>query len=189
MRAQQMTARDPGMVTGAFRVLRRILDGLYLAGGLAGAVFLIAILVLVVVQMATRWTGLVFPGGSDYAGYAMAGASFLALAHALNRGAHIRVTLVLNSLGRWRRLAEVWCYGVAAVTAIFFACYAVKANIWSYRLNDVSQGQDATPLWIPQIAMSAGACLFALSLVEQFVRVLLTRHGGVEDPEPADRGG
>ena len=184
-----MTAPDPGSVARSLRALRRILDGLYLAGGLAGAAFLVAILILVVAQMAARWTGHVFPGGPDYAGYAMAGASFLALAHALNRGAHIRVTLVLNSLGRWRHLAEIWCYGAATVTAVFFARYAVKTNIWSYRLNDVSQGQDATPLWIPQIAMSAGACLFALALADQFIRVLLTRHGGVEDPEPADRGG
>lgn len=91
------------MVTGTLRALRRTLDGLYLAGGLVAAAFLIAILVLVVVQMAARWTGLVFPGGPDYAGYAMAGAS----THALNRGAHVGVTLVLNALGRWRRLAEV----------------------------------------------------------------------------------
>ena len=184
-----MPAPDRGAVARGLRALRRILDGVYLAGGLAGAAFLVAILVLVVLQMAARWSGHVFPGGPDYAGYAMAGASFLALAHALNRGAHIRVTLVLNALGRWRHLAEVWCYGVATVTAVFFARYAVKANIWSYRLNDVSQGQDATPLWIPQIAMSAGACLLALALADQFVRVLLTRHGGVADPEPADRGG
>ena len=184
-----MPAPDRGAVARALRALRRILDGVYLAGGLAGAAFLVAILVLVVLQMAARWTGHVFPGGPDYAGYAMAAASFLALAHALNRGAHIRVTLVLNALGRWRHLAEVWCYGVATVTAVFFARYAVKANVWSYRLNDVSQGQDATPLWIPQIAMSAGACLLALALADQFVRVLLTRHGGVADPEPADRGG
>ena len=112
----------------------------------------------------------------------MAGASFFALAYALNRGAHIRVTLVLNSLGRWRRFAEIWCYGVAAVTAVFFARYAVKANIWSHKLNDVSQGQDATPLWIPQIVMSVGTCVLALALVDQFVRVLLTPHPGVDAP-------
>ena len=171
------------------RNLRRVLDGLYLAGGLAGAAFLFAILGLIVAQMAARWTGNVFPGGTDYAGYAMAGASFLSLAYAFNRGAHIRVTLILNSLGRWRRFAEIWCYGVAAVTAVFFARYAVKANIWSHKLNDVSQGQDATPLWIPQIVMSAGTCLLALALVDQFIRVLLTRHPGVEQPRLGDGDG
>ena len=171
------------------RILRRLLDGLYMAGGAMGAVFLLAILGLIVAQMVARWTGNVFPGGTNYAGYAMAGASFLALAYALNKGAHIRVTLVLNSLGRWRRLAEIWCYGVAAVTSLFFARYAVKANIWSHKLNDVSQGQDATPLWIPQIVMSVGTCVLALALVDQFIRVLLTRHPGVETPRLGDGDG
>ena len=173
-------------LTPMLRILRRLLDGLYLAGGLVGAVFLVAILGLILAQMIARWTGNVFPGGTDYAGYTMAGASFLALAYALNKGAHIRVTLVLNSLGRWRRLAEIWCYGVAAVTAVFFARYAVKANFWSHKLNDVSQGQDATPLWIPQIVMSVGTCLLALALVDQFIRVLLTPHPGVETPRLRD---
>jgi len=171
------------------RILRKVLDGLYLACGLTGAGFLIAILGLILAQMIARWTGNVFPGGTDYAGYAMAGASFLALAYALNRGAHIRVTLLLNSLGPRRRLAEIWCYGVAAVTAVFFARYAVRANIWSHRLNDVSQGQDATPLWIPQIVMSVGTCVLALALVDQFLRVLLTRHPGVERPGLSDGDG
>ena len=99
------------------------------------------------------------------------------------------MTLVLNSLGRWRRFAEIWCYGVAAVTAVFFARYAVKANIWSHKLNDVSQGQDATPLWIPQIVMSVGTCLLALALVDHFIRVLLTPHPGVETPRLGDGDG
>ena len=184
-----MRAASWPAMTAALRLLRRTLDGLYLAGGVVGALFLVAILGLIVAQMAARWTGQVFPGGSDYAGYSMAAASFFALAYALDKAAHIRVTLVLNALGRWRRLAEIWCYGVAAVTAVYFARYAVKTNIWSHKLNDVSQGQDATPLWIPQIAMSVGACLLALALADHFIRVLLTRHPGVEDPETGGREG
>lgn len=148
---------------------------------------MVAILVLIVGQMLARWSGVVFPGGSEYAGYAMAGSSFLALAYALNRGAHVRVTLVLGALGRWRRYGEIWCYGIATVIAIFFARYAVKANIWSARLGDVSQGQDATPLWIPQLVMSTGAVLLALALIDQFLRVLLTDHAGVEEPHVTER--
>lgn len=167
--------------------LRRVLDALYLAGGVLGGVFMVAILLLIVAQMVARWSGLVFPGGSEYAGYAMAGSSFLALAYALNCGAHIRVSLILGALGRWRRYGEIWCYGVAAVIAIFFARYAVKANIWSAKLGDVSQGQDATPLWIPQLVMSAGAVLLALALIDQFLRVLATEHAGVEEPDVTER--
>lgn len=171
------------------RNLRKTLDALYLAGGVLGGLFLLTILGLIVAQMIARWTGTVFPGATNYAGYAMAGASFFSLAYALNKGAHIRVTLVLGALGRWRRYGEIWCYGVATVTAVFFARYAIKANIWSEKLNDVSQGQDATPLWIPQIVMSVGTTLLAVALIDQFLRVLLTEHDGVEEPDITEREG
>lgn len=165
------------------RMIRRGLDALYLIGGALGAFFLIAILVLIVAQMVARWTGQVFPGGTDYAGYCMAASSFFALAYALNHGAHIRVSLMLTKLGKWRRWGEVWCFGVGAITATFFARYAVKANIWSEKLNDISQGQDATPLWIPQIAMSAGAILLAIALWDHLIRILFTTHMGVQSKQ------
>lgn len=171
------------------RALRRTLDGLYLAGGVAGGVCMVLILVVIVAQMVARWSGLVFPGGPTYAGYAMAGSSFLALAYALNRGAHVRVSLLLAAAGRHRRFVEIWCYGIGAALALFFARYAVRANIWSWKLHDVSQGQDATPLWIPQIVMSIGACLLALTMVDHFVRVLLTAHPGHEEPNVTEGEG
>ena len=168
---------------GMLRALRRTLDALYLAGGVAGAVFMVLILLVIVAQMVARWSGLVFPGGPSYAGYAMAGSSFMALAYAMNKGAHVRVSLLLSALGPRRRYAEIWCYGIGAVLAIFFARYAIRANIWSYTLGDVSQGQDATPLWIPQIVMSVGTVLLALTMVDHFVRLLLTEHTGHEEPD------
>ena len=80
------------------KVLRRGLDGLYLLSGILAACFLIAILTLIVVQMVARWTGEIFPGAPEYAGYSMAAASFLAFASALNHGSHIRVSILLNAL-------------------------------------------------------------------------------------------
>lgn len=161
-------------------VLRRSLDMLYLAGGVLGALFLVAILVIILMNMGARWLLIPFPGSTDYAGYCMAASSCFALAYALNKGAHIRVSLILSRLGTWRRFGEIWCYGVAAVMACVFARYAIKANIWSSTLNDISQGQDKTPLWIPQIAMSVGAVLLAIALIDHLVRILFTEHEGVE---------
>ncbi|HET7409014.1 MAG TPA: TRAP transporter small permease subunit [Paracoccaceae bacterium] len=163
--------------------LRRGLDRLYLAGGALGAAFMVAILLLITAQVIARWTGNVLPGATDYAGYAMAGASFMALAYALDRGAHIRVNLVLMQTGRWRRFAEIWCHLVAAVTAVFFAWYAIQVNIGSAKWNDISQGLDATPLWIPQIVMSVGTVLLAIAMLDHFIRILLTPHEGVEGEE------
>lgn len=154
------------------RALRPWLNRLYDLAGAIAALFLIAILTIICLQMGARWSGQQFPGSTDYAGYCMAASSFFALAHAFNRGAHIRVSLFLAKLGRWRRAGELWCLGIAAVLACFLAIYAVKAVQVSIMLSDISQGQDATPLWIPQLAMAFGSSLFALCLIDRFVRVL-----------------
>lgn len=65
-------------MTSTLRALRITLDTVYRAAGVAAALCLIAILVLIVLQMVARWTGAIFPGAANYAGYAMAAASFLA---------------------------------------------------------------------------------------------------------------
>ena len=129
--------------------------------------------------MLARWTGQLFAGATDYAGYFMAAASFFALAYTLNYGSHIRVGLVLERLGRFRRWGELWCTTIATATAWFFCYYAIKTNFLSHKLNDVSQGQDATPLWIPQIAMSVGVVVFCIALTDHLVRLIFTKHLGV----------
>lgn len=180
-----MPTSDPLPAAGARGPLRRALDALYLGSGVAAAGFTLAILLIIVAQMVCRWSGIAFPGSTDYAGYCMAQASFLAYAHALNRGAHIRVGLLLGALGRWRRWGEAWCLSVASVLAIWFAWHAARAVHVSLKLHDISQGQDATPMWIPQLGMAIGTAIFAIALVDHLWRLL--RHGehGIED-EPVE---
>lgn len=152
--------------------VRRTLDRLYFGSGVIAALFLIAILSLVVLQMLARWTGNVFPGAADYAGYCMASASFFAFAHALNRGAHIRVSLLLQFVGHYRRWVEVWCFGIGSALGWYLAYYAGKGAYWSWKLHDISQGQDATPIWIPQIAMVLGSIFFAIALTDHLVNLI-----------------
>ncbi len=159
--------------------LRRILDFLYLAGGVIAALFTVAILVLIVMQMLARWFGMVFPGATDYAGYCMAGASFFAFAYALNHGAHIRVSLFLNALGEKRRWGEIWCFAIGTAASTYFAWYAVRGTYWSWKLNDISQGLDATPVWIPQLSMSAGTVLLAICFWDHLIRLLVTGSHGI----------
>jgi len=160
--------------------MRRALDRLYLTTGQAAALALIAILGLVVAQMVARWFGLLFKGGAQYAGYAMAATSFLAMAYTFNNAAHIRVSLFVNTAGRWRRGVEIWCYTLAALAGCFLAWYAVKATLLSHRINDISQGQDATPLWMPQTFMAIGAVIFAVALIDNLFRLLLSEWRGVD---------
>ena len=154
------------------RTLRKSLDALYLGCGALAACFLVLLLAVIVIQMAARWTGQVFPGATSYAGYCMAASAFFALAYALNHGAHIRVNLLLSRLGSARRWGELWCFGMGTAVAAYFAWYAVKTTWWSWKLNDVSQGQDAWPLWIPQVPMSIGTVVFAIALADHLVRIL-----------------
>lgn len=156
------------------RAVRSGLDFLYNASGVAAALCLIAILVLIVVQMLARWTGEVFPGAPDYAGYAMAAASFLAFANALNKGAHIRVSIVLNAVSASvRRLINIWCFTIGALVAWYFVYYAYRFVYFSWKFNDISQGQDRTALWIPQSVMLFGAAVLAIALTDHLIHLLV----------------
>ncbi len=164
--------------------MRRVLDGLYAVCGVIAAGALLVLLLVILAQILVRWLGLTFPGSTDYAGYFMAAASFFALAYALNHGAHIRVSLLLTRLqGRARRIGELWCLGIGSFLAWYFAFYAVKAVRVSYLIHDISQGQDATPIWIPQLSMAIGTVVFAIALTDHLVRVAM---GG--EPKVGDGG-
>ncbi len=155
------------------RAVRRGLDALYTISGVAAAMCLIVILALIIVQMLARWTGEVFPGAPDYAGYAMAAASFLAFASALNRGSHIRVSILLNVVSdKLRRGLEIWCFGIGAAIMWYFVWYARKFVYWSWKFNDISQGQDRTPLWMPQSLMLIGAAILAIALTDHLLHLI-----------------
>lgn len=135
----------------AARILRlvwRALDWLYFASGALAACFMVTILGLIVAGMIARWSGIALPGTTEFAGYAMAATSFFALAHALTRGAHIRVSILLNANAFMNRWLDVFAVFGAAVIATYFARYAVKTNIFSEMLNDRTQGQDQIPEWV-----------------------------------------
>lgn len=162
------------------QAMRPVLDRLYLVSGIGASLFLILILLLITAQMLARWSGSIITGAPDYTGYCMAAASFLAMPYALNRGAHIRVSLLLNALGRYRRIGEIWCFGVASYLTVFFAYYAIKSTHESWRFNDISQGQDATPIWIPQLAMCVGLVIFAIAFIDHLVSLLVLGKHNIE---------
>ena len=156
-------------------ILRKALDRIYLIGGIIGATSLLVILLLIVAQMIARWGGLTFPGSTAYAGYAMASASFFSLAYTLNKDAHIRVSLLLNRLGAKRFWLEAWCFGMGAFLSSYLCYYAWRSIYFSHALNDISQSQDATPLWIPQLAMGVGAVLLMVAFWDNLVSLCLRR--------------
>src|SRR5258708_1340250 len=135
--------------------MRGALNAVYTGAGYLAALCMIGTLAMVMLSVAGRLLAFHVPGTDAYAGYCMAGAGFLALAHTLKRGAHIRVSLILDRLdGAPRRALELWALFASTVLAGAFAYFSVRLVVQSLEFNDVSTGNDATPLWIPQLAMA-----------------------------------
>lgn len=156
------------------------LDRLYLACGYLAALAMLGIFLITMAQIVCRPLGIGLRGSTDYAGYLMAASAFLAFAHALNRGAHVRIELFLSMLGRQRRWGERICFALSTAIATWFAYHCCRQTYLSYVLNDVSQGLDATPIWIPQLAMALGASLLALAVADHALRLLLTGDHQIE---------
>lgn len=151
-------------------MMRRTLDGLFDGAAVLAAVLLVGVLVMVLLSILGRQFNFHVPGTDAYAGYLMAGSGFLALAHTLKRGEHIRVTLLLGALsGGWKKALELWALGFASLLSGMFAFYSCKLAWQSNSFHDISTASDATPLWIPQIGMAAGAVILAIAFLDELV--------------------
>jgi TRAP-type C4-dicarboxylate transport system permease small subunit len=140
------------------------LDSLYLYCGYLAAFFLACIFLTTILQVASRIIGVNISGLTDYAGYFMAASAFLAL----------RIELFMSMMGRFRRYAEWFSFIVSAAIAIWLSYFSWSMVYWSRKLNDISQGLDATPIWIPQLSMAFGLTMLALCVIDHSLRLLLT---------------
>ena len=156
--------------------MRRFLDALYDGAAWLAALFMIALLMAVLLSIGGRELHFHVKGTDAYAGYFMAAGGFLALAHTLKRGEHIRVTLLLSSLRpRLRRALELWALASSSVLAGVLAFYAARLVWQSHAFNDISTGNDATPLWLPQLGMAIGTLILFVAFVDEFVLELKGR--------------
>ena len=150
--------------------MRKSLNALYLGSAWLAALFMIGVLTMVLLSMVSRLAGFYVPGTDAYAGYAMAGAGFLALAHTLKQGEHIRVTLIIGKLaGGARRGLEIWALSVSVLLAGLLTWFAWRLAWQSHQFNDISTSADATALWIPQILMGTGTTVLLIALIDEWV--------------------
>ncbi len=151
--------------------MRRFLDKLYQVSGALAAVFMVGVLVAVVMSITTRQLGVHVGGLDAYAGYSMAAAGFLALAHTFKSGEHIRVTLLLSALSKKGRMRlDILALLVACLITANLCWFSGKLVLDSFSYNDISTGDDATPLWIPQVAMAIGTLIFFIAVLDETVR-------------------
>ncbi len=150
--------------------MRKLLNALYDGAAGLAALFMVLMLVMVLASIAGREFGFYIRGTDAYAGYFMAAAGFLALAHTLKKGEHIRVTLLITKMsGMPQKAMEVWSLFAASALACIAAFYSGKLAFQSWQFHDISTGNDATPLWIPQLSMALGTAILAIAFIDELV--------------------
>jgi TRAP-type C4-dicarboxylate transport system permease small subunit len=153
--------------------MRRALDLVYDGSAWLAGLAMLSILIITLLQILGGVSDIFVRGTDAYAGYAMAAASFFALAHTLKRGEHIRVTLFLQRLPAGpRRFMEILCLAVSVFLVGYFSWYAWDMVYWSWEFDSKSDAMDASPLWIPQLAMALGATALAIAFADELVQVL-----------------
>lgn len=156
--------------------MRRLLDRLYDTAAALAAVMMVGVLIMVILGITGRLLHFYVPGTDAYAGYFMAGAGFLALAHTLRRGEHIRVTLLLGAAGSVRnRVLELWTRAAGVMLCGLLAWFSIRFAWHSHVFKDISTGNDAMPLWIPQLSMAIGSLILLVAMIDE---LLLEIKGG-----------
>lgn len=152
----------------------RILQKLYdICGAVAGGLILL-ICLLISAQIILNGFGRFSPGTlpstipsyADFSGFMLAGATFLALAHTLRAGGHIRVNLVTGRLPeRAQYFAEAVALAIAIALVGYAAWFMAALVLESLHYGDVSTGIVPVALWIPQSVAAFGVALLLVALI------------------------
>jgi TRAP-type C4-dicarboxylate transport system permease small subunit len=166
-------------------MIRRLLDGLYLAAGYLAGAFLVAIFVLMMILSAGRPLGINLPAGDDFTAWCMAATAFLGLAHTFRNGEMIRVGLLIDRFeGPTRRVIEIVSLIIGCGFIGFFAWHAVVMNYQTFVFAERAQGVVPVPMWIPQLGYSGGLVILLIAFVDELVHVLRGGDPRYEKPKP-----
>jgi TRAP-type C4-dicarboxylate transport system permease small subunit len=164
--------------------MRKFLDGLYVTSGVAAAICILLICIIVSLQVVfniiTRArlfdVNLTIPSYTEISGFLFAAASFLALAYALTRGGHIRVTLILGILGeRFRYAADLFSVLFCGLLSGATAYYMISLNMESFEFGDKSSGILSIPIWLVQLPLSIGLTILTIAFVDLFMQLIRTK--------------
>lgn len=168
--------------------MRNFLDFIYRISGGIAAFFLVAIFSVVIAQVILNiinsafqyFTGMplgwMIPSYASFAGYFLGAATFFALAYTLQRGEHVRVSLVLQSVAPKIR---VWLEAICCLTGLFLmglTTYFFGGLILeSWKFNDRSFGMVSIPLWIPQLPFFLGSLLLTVAFLDNLIGIIRTK--------------
>jgi TRAP-type C4-dicarboxylate transport system permease small subunit len=164
-------------------MIRGTLDRFYQVCGYLAAAFMIGIAIAIVAQIAARMRGVTLDA-TEAAGLCLAASTFFGLAHTFRRGAHVRISLIVDKLPpQFRRGVELFNCLLGAVVVSFLAWHVSQLALQSYEYNDVSPGLLAMPFWIPQTGVALGVIAFAVALIDELLWLLTGGRPRYEAPD------
>jgi TRAP-type C4-dicarboxylate transport system permease small subunit len=153
--------------------MRRALDALYAAGAAIAALSLFGIFAVMMAQVGLRFVNMQFPGADDISAYLCVATTFFALALTFRRGELIRVGLLIERLSPGpRRAFEIGALALAAIGCAYAFYWTLDDVLFSREIEDVAQGALPVPLWIPKMAMPAGAAVLLVAVLDELATVL-----------------
>jgi TRAP-type C4-dicarboxylate transport system permease small subunit len=148
-------------------------DRLYLTSGYLSGLCIVIIMVVVLAQIIGRILGFIVPSAEDISGYCLSASIFFGLAYTFRNGGHIRVTLLVQTLGpKARFVQEVLVLAIGLLLAAF-VCWYSWYMVWeSYVFEELTQGYIPMPLWAVQLPVGLGATGLLLALVDAAATML-----------------
>ena len=153
--------------------MKHFKDTCYRMSGWLSGLCIVAITLLLLAQIVGRLFGFIVPSAEDFAGFALAAATFFGLAYTFHEGGHIRVTLLIQRLNQGpRKVQEAFVLTLGLILSAFVAyacCYMVYE---SYIYEEVSYGYIPIPLWIPQLSVALGSIALALAVLDAWLSAI-----------------
>ena len=170
--------------------MRRFLDRLYAASGALAAACLASIALVMLAQAGMREMGLLLRGADDIVGWLCAASAFLALGHTFRHGELVRVGLLIDRLPpASRRKAETLALGAALLVVGYILWASANFVYQSWQFSEVAQGLIQIPIWIPQMSLVAGALVFFVAVLDEFVVLIAGGTPAYRRAEEAHHGG
>jgi TRAP-type transport system small permease protein len=157
---------------------------------LASEVALVVMLVLVAVDIVTRWVfNFSFEMSDEVGGYMLVVICFVSLSACHVNGSFHEVEFLQVRLTALGRSISQLIFGLLSLAAcVLLAWQYARFELSSWRFGDVAPTYLSTPLWLPRLAMVLGVAALAFSLGRTLtaeakrLRTLMTAGGGRDVP-------
>lgn len=157
------------------RKLTRIVEIIADTGGYISGGLVLAIIALVFYEVLMRYALNRPTAFSDeYAGYMMVALSFLGIAYAWRKKAHVRITFITNKLplkvASWLRLVTLVMVLVFLLSQ-WFANYSFLKTSFGHQMR--SNTWLFTPLQVPHTTITVGIVILSLIVIVEIVRTII----------------